>query len=147
MSQSHLDKQFLNRLRYDGERSLWILYFVTANCLSLTYSNLSQPSSSNKTLLLQPAGLVFDRAVAAFLSLDLHILENKLVSTLIPMQTWLESCNANCRLRLLKRVKIERKWSYPNADWPRPRRGTWGWSLFTKRGLFLNFYFLSAKTL
>ena len=84
-----------SRLRYDVERSLWILYFVTANCLSLTYSNLSQPSSSNKTLLLQPAGFVFDRAVAAFLSLDLHILENKLVSTLIPMQTWLESCKAN----------------------------------------------------
>ena len=38
------------RIRYDGVTLLWIVYIVTANCLSLTYSNLSQPSSSNKTL-------------------------------------------------------------------------------------------------
>ena len=44
-------------LRYDVERLLWILYIVTANCLSLTFSSLSQPSSSNKTL---------ERTVAVF---------------------------------------------------------------------------------
>ena len=36
------------RLRYDGERSLWILCIITANYLTLTYSSLFQPSSSNK---------------------------------------------------------------------------------------------------
>ena len=95
-------------------------------------------------LFLVPAGLVFDRAVAAFVVFHFHSREKMLISLLIPMQMWLESRDAKL-FENKKCANIEQLLSYPSADCPKFLRSICGRSLFTTRGifnvLFLDLYF------